>query len=227
MAATIRVLVADDHVILRSGLRLLIGAQPGLEVVGEAGDFDEAVRLAGSLAPDVVTLDLSMPGGSGLAAIARLRAAAPSARIVVLTMHEDPAYVRAALAAGAAGYLVKSAADSALIDAIRSVNRGRLFIDVANAAGMEALMTEGRVATGAPPSPLASLSAREREVMVLLAKGHTNQAVADLLGLSVKTVESYRARLMQKLNLTSRAELTRLALELGLLSTPPPEPSDA
>jgi two-component system response regulator NreC len=213
-------------VILRSGLRLLIGAQEGMEVVGEAGDLDEAVRLAGSLSPDVITLDLGMPGGSGLAAIERLRAVAASARVVVLTMHEDPAYVRAALAAGAAGYLVKSAADSALIDAIRAVHRGRLFIDVANAPGMESLMTEGRRAT-AKPAPLAMLSAREREVMILLARGHTNQAVADRLGLSVKTVESYRSRLMQKLRLANRAELTRLALETGLLASSLDEPAES
>jgi two-component system response regulator NreC len=223
---TIKVLVVDDHVILRSGLRLLIGAQKGMEVVGEAGDLEEAVRLARSLSPDVITLDLAMPGGSGLAGIERIRAAAPSARVVVLTMHEDPAYVRAALAAGAAGYLVKSAADSALIDAIRAVQRGRLFIDVANAPGMESLMTEGQV-TPAKPAPLSMLSAREREVMILLARGHTNQAVADRLGLSVKTVESYRSRLMQKLGLANRAELTRLALETGLLASSPDEPAES
>jgi two-component system response regulator NreC len=196
-----------------------------MDVVGEAGDFDEAIRLAQAQAPDVVTLDLSMPGGSGLAAIERLRAAAPATRIVVLTMHEDPAYVRSALAAGASGFLVKSAADSALIAAIRAVERGRLFVEVQNREAMAALMTPGR-AGAEGPAPIATLSAREREVLVLLAEGHTNQAIADQLGLSVKTVESYRARLLQKLGLATRAELTRLALGLGLVggsSTPPSE----
>ena len=211
-----RVLIADDHAILRSGLRLLIGGQPDMEVVGEAGDFDEAIRLAKALRPDVVTLDLTMPGGSGLGAIEKLRAAAPSVRIVVLTMHEDPAYVRSALAAGASGYLVKSAADSALIAAIRAVARGRIFIEVQDREATRALMTPGRSAPE-EAAPIATLSEREREVWVLLAQGHTNQAVADRLGLSVKTIESYRARLMQKLGLTNRAELTRLAIELGLL----------
>jgi len=213
----IRVLVADDHAILRSGLRLLISGQPDMEVVGEAGDFAEAVELARSLQPDVITLDLTMPGGSGLGAIEKLRAAAPSARVVVLTMHEDPAYVRSALAAGASGFLVKSAADSALIAALRAVQRGRIFVEVQNREAMEALMAPGRAAD--VPAPVAALSAREREVWVLLARGHTNQAIADLLGLSVKTVESYRARLMQKLGLTNRAELTRLAIDLALVGS--------
>ena len=217
MEPAIRVLVADDHAILRSGLRLLISGQPDMEVVGEAGDVAGAVELARSLQPDVITLDLTMPGGSGLGAIEKLRAAAPSARVVVLTMHEDPAYVRSALAAGASGFLVKSAADSALIAALRAVQRGRIFVEVQNREAMEALMAPGRAAD--VPAPVAALSAREREVWVLLARGHTNQAIADLLGLSVKTVESYRARLMQKLGLTNRAELTRLAIDLALVGS--------
>jgi two-component system response regulator NreC len=223
--ARIRVLLADDHAILRSGLRLLIGAQPDMEVVGEAGDVEEAVRLTKSIAPDVVTLDLGMPGGSGLAAIEKLLAAAPGTRILVLTMHEDPAYVRSALAAGASGYLVKSAADSALIAAIRAVERGRLFIEVQNREAMEALMTPGRAGSEAP-AQIAMLSAREREVLVLLAQGHTNQAIADRLGLSVKTVESYRARLIQKLGLKTRAELTRLAIDLGLVGSASSTPAE-
>lgn len=214
MAPKIRVLLADDHAILRSGLRLLLSGQADMEVVGEAGDFEEAERLAAALAPDVITLDLTMPGGSGVAAIQRLRSHVPSARIVVLTMHDDPAYVRSALAAGASGYLAKSAADSALIGAIRAVQRGRLFVDV-----------ESRQERGATPAPggkrlqppIATLSAREREVLLLVAEGHTNQAIADRLTLSVKTVESYRSRLLQKLGLKTRAEVTRLAMKLGLL----------
>jgi len=222
VASKIRILLADDHAILRSGLRLLLQSQPDLEVVGEAGDFDEVMRLAEELSPDVITLDLSMPGGSGLAAIERLRSSAASTRIVVLTMHDDPVYVRSALAAGASGYLAKSAADSALIGAIREVHRGRIFIDVEGGEQLTSMLApQGRDAEA--PAPIATLSAREREVLVLVAEGHTNQAVADRLGLSVKTVESYRSRLMQKLGLTSRAELTRLAMELGLLGSSPQE----
>jgi two-component system response regulator NreC len=224
--ARIRVLLVDDHAMLRSGLRLLICAQPDMEVVGEAGEIEDALRLAQSLRPDVVTLDLTLPGASGLGAIEALLEAAPGARIVVLTMHEDPALVRAALAAGASGYLVKSAADSALIAAIRAVERGRFFVEVQDREAMQALMTPARFGPEAP-APIAMLSAREREVLVLLAQGHTNQAIADRLSLSVKTVESYRARLTQKLGLTNRAELTRLAIELGLVgasaAVPPAE----
>lgn len=218
MQKKIRILIADDHAILRSGLRLLISGQADMEVVGEAGDVEEVIRLAGSLKPNVITLDLTMPGGSGLGAIESLRKGAPSARIVVLTMHDDPAYVRSALAAGASGYLAKSAADTALIGAIRAVHRGRLFIDVESSQAADSLSPLERAGPRIP-APIAALSLREREVLLLVAQGHTNQAIADRLQLSVKTVESYRARLMQKLGMTSRAELTRLAIELGLLKT--------
>jgi len=138
-------------------------------------------------------------------------------------MHEDAAYVRAALAVGAAGFLAKSAADSALIAAIRAVHRGRLFIDVKDAPANSSPIEANKPATDSP-APMAQLSAREREVMVLVARGHTNQAVADRLGLSVKTIESYRARLMEKLGLANRAELTQLAVELGLLGDSSGEP---
>lgn len=216
MTAKIRVLMADDHPILLAGLRTLIGGQPDLEVVAEVGNFPELFEKAKALRPEVITMDLSMPGGSGLAAIGKLRGEVPDSKILVLTMHDDPAYVRTALAAGANGYLAKSAADTALISAIRAVHRGRTFIDVESRSTDELLLKEG----GGPGTlpPLASLSAREREVLVGVAGGHTNQAIADGLGLSVKTVESYRARLMQKLGLSSRAELTQLAIESGLLA---------
>ena len=211
MKGTIRVLIADDHAILRSGLRMLIRAEPDMEVVGEATDLDETIRLARSLAPNVVTLDLSMPGSTGLASVEKLRAAVPSARIVVLTMHDDAAYVRSAIALGASGYLAKSAADSTLIGAIRSVARGGLFIDVIDAARHKAPPDAARAST------LSTLSAREREVLGLVALGHTNREIAALLSLSVKTVEGYRSRVMRKLGLTSRADITRVAIELGLL----------
>lgn len=220
MAGLIRVLIADDHAILRSGLRLLIAAEPDLEVVGEAGDFGETIRLARSLRPDVVTLDLSMPGGSGLASIERLRAAVPDTRVIVLTMHDDPAYARSALAVGASGYLAKSAADDALIGAIRSVHRGRIFVDVPDAPPGDALARKTGTTAG-DDAPLTRLSAREREVLGLLALGHTNRAIAEQLGLSTKTVETYRARVLEKLGLETRADLTRVAMELGLLPRSP------
>lgn len=224
MTRAIRVLIVDDHAILRSGLRMMLGSQRDIEVVGETGDLGEMLRLAQALAPDVITLDLSMPGGSSLGWIEKLRAAAPAARVVVLTMHDDPAFVRSALALGAAGYLAKSAADSALIGAIREVHRGRLFVDIADRQAATSLAAHGARVPDA--SPLSKLSVREREVLRLVALGNTNRAIAERLALSVKTVESYRARVMQKLGLGSRAELTRLAVEQGLLGAPPVEPPD-
>lgn len=209
-----RVLIVDDHAVLRSGLRLLIDAHEDLRVVGEAGTLSQAIDVAARVGPDIITLDLSMPGSPGVASVQRLRAAAPDARIIVLTMYDDPAYVRAALAMGASGYVVKSAADTELISAIRAVARGRAFIDFGDSASLGGLL--GAAAPGGP-APLDSLSERERQVLTEVAKGHTNQVIADRLGLSVKTVESYRSRLMKKLGLKNRADLVRLAIEMGEL----------
>jgi DNA-binding NarL/FixJ family response regulator len=147
--------------------------------------------------------------------IERLRSAVPGARIVVVTMHDDPAYVRSAIAMGAAGYVNKSAADTELISAIRAVSRGRVFIDVGDAATLESILSPAAPTHG--KSPLDSLSDREREVLGQVARGYTNQQIADEIGLSVKTVESYRARLMKKLGLKERADLVRLALEMGIM----------
>jgi DNA-binding NarL/FixJ family response regulator len=213
----IRVLVADDHALVRSGLRLLIDAQEDMEVVGEAGAFAQMVDQLESLEPDLLTLDLAMPGGFGVAGIEKLRSRFPQLRIVVLTMYDDPAIVRTALAMGAAGYVAKSAADTGLINAIRAVHDGRVFVDAQNMSE-----TSQRIGFGKPgsvPAPIEKLSHREREVLALIANGLTNQAAADQLGLSVKTVESYRARLMEKLELKNRADLTRLAIECGLLQS--------
>jgi DNA-binding NarL/FixJ family response regulator len=214
----LRILVADDHAVLRAGLRLLINTQPDMEAVGEAGDFPEAMRLTRTVRPDVLILDLTMPGGTGIQTIERLAAECPATRIVVLTMHDDPSYLRAALAAGAAGYVAKKAADSELLSAIRAVSGGRAFVDPEMSAAQGRTVRNDNAGAGvAPAVPAPRLSQREREVLELLAQGHTNQAVADRLLLSVKTVESYRARLMQKLGLSSRADLIRYAVEVGLL----------
>jgi DNA-binding NarL/FixJ family response regulator len=215
--AKIRVLVADDHAVLRSGLKLLINSQSDMEVVGEAGSHDESLRKARELKPDVLTLDLTMPGGKGVKVIETLSRENPATRVVVLTMHDDAAYFRIAMAAGAYGYVVKQAADTELLDAIRCVARGKIYTQVklATATDRPAVsMGSAKVETNL----LATLSEREREVLVLVALGNTNQVVADRLDLSVKTVESYRARLMTKLGLHNRAELTQLALEAGLLA---------
>ena len=214
-----RILIVDDHALLRSGLRMLIDAQPDLHVVGEAGTLADAIQAAPAADPDVITLDLSMPGSVGGAGIDRLLRAAPRARIVVLTMYDDPAYVRSAVALGAAGYVVKSAADTELISAIRAVAAGRMFIDAAlRTSQPDTALANLRPAAHAPL--VESLSDRERQVLAEVARGYTNQQIADSIGLSVKTVESYRARLMKKLNLKTRADLVRLALEMGALDQP-------
>jgi two-component system, NarL family, response regulator NreC len=210
--ARIRVLVVDDHAVLRAGLRMLIRAQADMDVVAEAADGDEAVRKATEARPDVILMDLSMPGAGGIRAIERLRQDSPASRVLVLTMHDVPAYLRSALAAGASGYVVKSAADSELLSAIRGVYRGRTVLDPELAAS--ALQnTIGRRPAGGLAGPL---SPREREVLDLIAQGYTNQQIADRFGLSVKTIETHRSRLVEKLGLRSRAELVRYALDSGL-----------
>ena len=213
--ARIRILLADDHAVLRTGLRMLISSQRDLEVVGEASDGDEAVRKAAALRPDVALVDISMPGSGGIKAIERIRQAVPATRVLVLTMHDVPAYLRASLAAGASGYVVKRSADSDLLAAIREVHRGRTVLDppLAARAAYGSLRRRGPVGS---TTPAALLSQREREVLELVAQGFTNQQIADHLGLSVKTVETYRARLVEKLGLQSRAELVRYALDCGL-----------
>lgn len=219
MTRKIRVLLADDHAVLRAGLRMLINAQGDMEVVGEAADGDEALRLAREARPDLVLMDLAMPGGGGIAATTRLRRECPKVRVLVLTMHDDVAYLRSALAAGAAGYVIKRAADSELLSAIRLTHRGETYLapSLAGAVVQEALGLAARGGEGRPPGD--SLSEREREVLCLVAQGHTNQEVADRLFLSVKTVESYRARLMVKLGLKTRADLIRYALSTGLMTS--------
>jgi DNA-binding NarL/FixJ family response regulator len=214
--ARIRILLADDHAVLRTGLRMLISSQRDLEVVGEASDGEEAVRKAATLRPDVALVDISMPGSGGIKAIERIRQAAPATRILVLTMHDVPAYLRASLAAGASGYVVKRSADSDLLAAIRDVHRGRTVLDPSLAARV-AHGTLRRRGTVNSTTPTALLSQREREVLEFVAQGFTNQQIADHLGLSVKTVETYRARLVEKLGLQSRAELVRYALDSGLV----------
>jgi DNA-binding NarL/FixJ family response regulator len=221
----IRVFVADDHALLRSGLRLLIDAQNDMQVVGEAGSIVQTKRDLAAARPDVLTLDLSMPGGAGIASLATIRGSFPDIKILVVTMHDDPAYVRAALAMGAAGYVVKSAADTELISAIRAVHQGRIFVDAQLASAPIGADTPGNPSRGySARAPIETLSVREREVLALIAQGHTNQAAADQLGLSIKTVESYRARLMEKLGLASRADLTRVAIECGLLGANQSQP---
>src|SRR6476661_3602162 len=210
----IRVLLADDHAVLGAGLKLLVNHQPDMEVVAEAGTFGEAIRLASISKPDVITLDLTMPDGNGVEKIEQVCRACPTTRVLVLTMHDDPAYLRAALSSGASGYVVKKAADTELLGAIRAVHAGRVFVDLeSHGARSPSALVPGDNPRGASDN----LSERERTVLERLAQGHTNQSIAEQLNLSVKTIESYRARLLKKLGLRSRADITRYAVEMGLI----------
>jgi len=222
----IRVLIADDHAVLRAGLRVLIGAQADMEVVAEAADGDEALRKTVETRPDVALVDITMPGRGGIQAIERIRQGCPATRVLVLTMHDVPAYLRSALAAGATGYVVKRAADSELISAIRGVHRGRTVLD----SSLAVMVVQGaigkKVSGGQPVGSATLLSPREREVLDLVAQGYTNQQIADRLGLSIKTVETYRSRLVEKLGLRSRADLVRYAVDSGLFASGQASPPD-
>lgn len=208
--------IADDHAVLRAGLKLLIGAEPDMEVVGEAGDGAETVRGTRATAPDVVLLDLSMPGARATQTIAELVRLGPSPRVLVLTMHDDQASMQAALQAGASGYIVKKAADVELLTAIRAVHRGRTFVDLTRPGEHPPRNVSRDSPTAGQPRPL---SPREAEVLRLLAQGHTNQEAADHLAVSVKTIETHRKRLSEKLGLKSRSQLFRFAVEVGLLAS--------
>jgi len=211
-----RIVLADDHPLLRQGLRLVIDAEPDLEVAGESASGEEAIRLVAATRPDVLLLDITMPGGGGIGALEPCRAACAGTRVLMLTMHEDAEYLRVALASGAAGFLLKSAVGSVLLAAIRAVHRGRTYVDpvLAGAALRGVLGAPGR---NARQGPAALLSPREVEVLGQLALGYTNQEIAARLSVGVKSVETYRARLSEKLGLSGRAELVRYAMENGIV----------
>jgi two-component system response regulator NreC len=208
-SATIRIVIADDHAVVRSGLRLLLDSEPDFEVVAEAGDVDAARRYVLGHHPAVLILDLNMPGGSSLEAIPVIRAQSPDTQIVVLTMQEEPAFARQALGAGAVGYVLKEAADSELVEAVRRAAVGETYLNPALGA---------RIAREPPPGPPDDLSEREVEVLRLIALGHTNAEIAQQLYLSVRTVETHRSHIQQKLRVSSRAELVRYALHRGLIA---------
>jgi len=208
----IRILLADDHAVVRRGFRLILDGQPGLQVVGEACNGREAVQLATALDPDIVILDVSMPDLNGIEAARRIVEEVPRARVLALSMHRDGVYVREMLRAGARGYLLKDADDEALIDAVQAVARGDAYISPSVA---DTVLTDYRRHV---TNPLDLLSAREREVLQLISEGRTNKDIAQLLGLSVHTVDSHRSRLMEKLNLNSTGELVRFAIRNGLIT---------
>ena len=215
----IRVVIADDHAIVRDGLRALVEAQPGIVVVGEAADGHEAWQRACDLLPDVLVLDLSMPGVGGMEAAERVAKDCPAVRVLALTMHEERGYVAQLLRSGAAGYVLKRTASADLVRAIRAVASGGTYVDPSLAG---ALLTEppwpqgsASAARGAPPPQLTT---REAEVLRLVARGHTNKEIAAALAIGVKTVETHKANGMTKLGLTSRAALVRFGMEVGWLA---------
>ncbi|HZQ64708.1 MAG TPA: response regulator transcription factor [Gaiellaceae bacterium] len=212
MADRIRVLIVDDHAVVRSGLRLLLAQEPDLEPVGEAGTGREAVFEARTLKPDVILLDLVMPDQGGLDVLPALRHEHPEAKVLVLSMQDDPRYVREAFAAGASGYVLKEAADAEVVAAVREVAGGGRYVNPE--LGARLIAAEAETERLAEENPL---SEREQEVLRLLALGHTNQEIAKQLYISVRTAETHRAHIMQKLRLQSRAELVRYALDHGLL----------
>ena len=211
MREKIRVLLADDHAVVRQGFKMILGAQADIEIVGEAGNGREAVELAGRLQPDVVVMDVAMPELNGIEATRRLGESAPRARVLALSMHKDSVYVREILRAGARGYLLKDSGTSELLDAVRAVarNEGYLSPAVSNAV----LDDYRRHVT----DPIDLLTSREREVLQMIAEGKTNKEIAGILNLSVYTVDAHRGRIMEKLNLHSVNELVRFAVRNGLV----------
>lgn len=211
----IKVLVADDHTVVREGIRHVLEGEPGFMIVAEAATAAEAVRLAEAKQPDVVLLDITMPGESGLQAAARIRKLVPETRILILSMHDNPEYVLESVRAGAHGYLLKDSAATELRRAIRVVRQGEEYFSAPIAHRLRAAV---RGQAGDLPGPLDVLTGREREVLVGIALGRTNKEIASELGISHRTVETHRESLMRKLGIKTVAGLTKLALETGLVS---------
>jgi DNA-binding NarL/FixJ family response regulator len=210
------VALADDHAIVREGIRALLSGAPDIEVVGEAEDGSAAIALAAKASPDVLLLDIAMPGLGGLEAAAEIHRAQPDVRILVLSQYDNPEYVRRFLRLGAAGYVLKRAAGSDLVAAIRAAHRGGLVIDPAVA---REAVGEAAGSAASASDPYETLTDREKQVLKLVAEGRSNKEVADVLGISVKTAMSHREHVMQKLDLHSRTDLIRFALRHGIITT--------
>ena len=214
----IRVMIVDDHAILRAGLKMLVNAQADMEVVSEAPDGEKAVQEVRETKPDVTLLDLTMPRVGGMKALQELTRNCRETRVLVLTMHDDPAYLRSALAAGASGYLLKRAVDAELLAAIRAIHRGGIFVDPRLASVLVQDVLAKRGTKAGPTRPINILSDRELQVLTLVARGYTSAQIAKQIAVGVKTVETYRSRFAEKLGLRTRSDVIRFAVEMGLLT---------
>lgn len=212
-----RVLIADDHAIVRAGLRAVLKGEPGIELVGEASGGEEALHLVERLHPDILVLDLSMPDLDGIQVTKRIRSTSPEVRVLILTVHEDEGLLREALRVGAAGYILKHAAEVELISAIHTVQIGDIYV---HPKLIRSLLAEPEKHSPPSPQPEETLTPRELDVLNLVVQGYTNRQIAEELKLSVRTIEGYRANMTEKLGLHSRAELVRYAREHGLLDKP-------
>jgi len=214
--ARIKVIVADDHAIVREGVRMILAREPDIEVVGEAADGEQALELVAAQRPQVVIMDISMPGMGGIEATQRLKAEHPEIQVLALTMHEDESYVFQLLRAGAAGYVLKRAAAQDLVQAVRAASRGEAFLypSVARKVVEDYLK---RVETGEERERYDGLTAREKEILTLIAGGLSNQQIAEKLYISIKTVQTHRAHILEKLGLHDRTELVRYAIRKGLI----------
>jgi two-component system, NarL family, response regulator NreC len=213
----IRILLTDDHVLLRSGLKALLHCSPQFEVIGEAGDGNEALRMVEELSPDILILDLSMPGMSGVDCVKEIRSRNLPCRILVLTMYDDEEYIKEVMQAGADGYILKKCADTELIEGILKVHAGKKYLnETISQTLIDSLLRASGEKSNAQ-DPYIVLSTREREVLRFLAQGHTNSEIAQMLSLSAKTVDTYRSRIMTKLNLRKKSELVNYAIQHRLI----------
>ncbi|MBI5524404.1 MAG: response regulator transcription factor [Desulfarculus sp.] len=212
----IRILIADDHAVVRSGLKQLLGAQPDMEVVGEAGDGLEALGLAKSQKPDVIILDIGMPGVSGLEAVSLIKEAVPSCQIVVLTMHGKESFVRQVLSAGALAYVLKASPVSDVLEAVKAVHRGEYFLSSKIEAEVVGAYLDSRKQAPTPRG-YDLLSEREQQIFRLVAEGNSTNQIADVLCVSPKTVEKHRTNIMKKLNLKDRLDMVKYAVKIGII----------